>query len=525
MKENNWRGPIIIGGLLFIVYFVLGMYIDFARGYIPGDALSRLVNAWLVTHGTEVKLASIGFIWPPIPTLMLLPWTLIPSLFSNWLAVVIVSALSMAFASIMLWQLADICGISKWWRAIFVILFAVNPLIIVFAINGMSEAILVAAIITACYWLVRFWQTGRNTHLIFAAGFFGILPLIRYEIALISAWSGLLILFLSWEKHKQFTQEKFGQFLEGRLLAYSSLAIYPIFLWAIANWFIMGNPFYFLSNERTAVGIAEFQLSDFGIITTPLNSLRIVSDAWFWTFPLGLIASVVLMVYAWRKRSNFLFGFGFMPLIIPLLQFALLTRRANVPLLRYFLMVIPLGVVVTLVVIFVISPLLKGRWGKPFINVTFLLLLLGSDIFSVMQLNSYPYQTFDGATWRALTGKGDARDQQVIQAYDIGKLLEKTIPPDSKILMDTYGYGFAILLGADNHNIFMDFTDPNYNEALLDPPKYVDYVLLPSHYQRGEYYAVNMYQKTLYDEGATWAELVDALPPTIDGWKLYKVIK
>ena len=173
----------------------------------------------------------------------------------------------------------------------------------------MSEAVLMAAILIACFWIIRFWQTGRNTHLIFSAAFFSLLPLIRYEFALISTWSGLLILILILKKRNQFTLEKFTQYIEGIMLAYSSLAIYPIFLWVIASWLIMGNPFYFLANDRSAASLADYQLVAFEIITTPLNSFLITFDAWFWTFPLELIASAALIVLGWRKKSNFLVGF------------------------------------------------------------------------------------------------------------------------------------------------------------------------------------------------------------------------
>ena len=524
--QISWRENIITGVFLFACYILGGSYIDFFRGYLPGDGLSRLVSAWLVSQGTVVKLSSIGFIWPPIPTLLLVPWALIPSLFKNWMAVVVVSSLAATIACLMVGQIARICGVSKWWRRVIVFLFAVNPLVVIFAINGMSEAILMAATLIAGYWLIRFWQTGRYTHLIFSAFFFGLLPLIRYEFALVTAWSGLLILLLIWEKRHQYSREKFGQFLEGVLLAYISLVIYPLFLWVLSNWFIMGSPFYFLANNRSSTNVAEFQLSAYGIITTPLSSFRIIFQAWFWTFPLEVIASVSLILLGWRKKSNFLVGFGLMPLIVPALQFLLLMRRSNVPLLRYFVMVVPLGLLVSMVFFYFFSNFVKWRrWGKISIMVLIVLLLLFSNVMSVIQLNSYPYQTFEGATWHALIGQGDTRDKEVMEAYDIGKLLVKTVPAGSKILMDTYGYGYAVLFGANTHKIFMDYTDPNYDAALLNPQGYVDYILVPSPYQSDAYYAVNMAQKTLYAKGASWVELVNILPQTIDGWKLYKIKK
>ncbi len=520
----NWRESLIVGVVLFVGYLIPGAYLVLIRNYVPGDALSRLVNAWLVFHGTEIKLASIGFIWPPIPTLMILPWTLIPALFQTWLAVVIVSALALALAGVAVTHLAAALEIPLLWRIPIVILFAINPLMILFGINGMSEAILVMLTLAACYWLVRLWQTNRNTYLIFAAASFGLLPLVRYEFAILSLWSGMLMLLMCWERRHEFSQEKFGQLLEGRLLAYSSLVIYPVFLWSVFNWFIMGSPFYFLFNERAATNLAEFQLSGFGIVTTLGNSFKIVFGIWFWAFPLELIATLGLVLFGWTKRSSFMVGMGLMPLVIPLLQFILLARRANVPLLRYFVMDVPLGIITGLLLVYFLNTEYGIFNRHKYISYAALcLLMLGSNFSTLRQINTYPFQTVEIATWRALTSDGEARIPQVTQAYEIGKILSNTIPAGSRVLVDTYGYGYAILLGAEDHSIFLDFTDPDFDQALVDPPAYADYVLLPNPTGRDVYYAVNEYQKTLYEEGATWAELVDILPSTIDGWKLYKI--
>ncbi len=522
----SWREDVVTGIILFLFYFMGGAYIDLYRGYLPGDAISRLVSAWLVTQGTVAKVSSIGFVWPPIPTLLLIPWASIPGLFQNWMAVVVVSAMSMSIACVMVGHIASICRITKWWRRAIVFLFAANPLVVMFGINGMSEAILMATTLIAMYWLIQFWQTGRNTHLIFAAAFFGLLPMIRYEFVLITGWSGVLILVLIWEKRHQFTREKFGQFLEGILLAYTSLAIYPTFLWIVASWFIMGNPLYFLLDSRSATNLAVIQISDFGIITTPMNSFRITFGIWLWAFPLELIATAALILLGWRKKSNFLIGLGLMPLLVPALQFLLLVRRSGVPLLRYFVMVVPLGLLVTMVFLFVFSGVInRYRWGQTSVMAVFILLLFGSNIMSAVQLDQYPYQSIEAPTWQAMTGKNIQPNPRVSEAYAIGELLVKTIPAGSKVLMDTNVTGFAILLGANTHSIFMDFSDPNYDAALLNPVGYVDYILVPEPIQQNEFYSVNMVQKSLYANGARWAELVNVLPETIDRWKLYKVLK
>jgi hypothetical protein len=525
IMRQSWKESLLIGVLFFVLYVAIGAYISQIKHYLPFDSLARLISAWLVFSGTEVKLASIGFLWPPIPTLVILPWVLIPPLVKSWLAVVVVSALFMALSCIILGQIAASCGISNWLRRMFMTIFGIHPFILMFGANGMSEAVLVAITLAACYWLIRFWQWDRNTHLIFAAGFFGLLPLIRYEYVILTIWAGFILTLLSWKRRSEFSEKGFRDFLEGRLLAYSSLAIYPLFLWALTSWYVMGNPIYFLLNDRSAVSVAEYLVASYArLLGSDVASFIVIFRTWFWIFPLGTIASIVGVSLGVRQRDSFLVSFSFMPWLIPLLQFILLIRQASVPLLRYFIMSVPLGAAISFVVYSQLFPLLqKYRWGKTTLIGAYLLLFVSSIYSSTVLLENYPFQTQERETWKALTSDQLPQNKEFEESYAIGKMLPTMIPSGSRVLIDTFHFGFAVMLGAGDHSIFMDFTDPNYDAALEYPPDYVDFVLVPKPEQRGALYSINMLHRSLHEEGAAWATLIEEFPETILEWKLYKV--
>jgi hypothetical protein len=80
-----------------------------------------------------------------------------------------------------------------------------------------------------------------------------------------------------------------------------------------------------------------------------------------------------------------------------------------------------------------------------------------------------------------------------------------------------------VVLGADDPKMFFDFTDSSYDEAIQKPREYVDYILVPRTEGRGAFYLVNRAHPRLHDQGATWANLVDRLPPSGLQWRLYKV--
>lgn len=522
---------LIIFLILFILYLGLGIYLTQFRQFLPGDAMARMVSAWLVFQGTEQKLATIGFVWPPIPTLLILPFTLATPLVKTWLAPVIVSATSMAVAGVAVNQIARFCKLSTGWRYLLVLLFATNPMILSFGSNGMSEAVLIAFTLIGFYWLLHFWETDRNTHLILCGLFLGFLPLIRYETFLITAAAGLLIFAHSWVRHSHLKMIDLRNFLEGRLLAYASLVVYPIFLWMLVSWQIMDSPIFFISNPQSALNIAETQISSY-IDTRFFGAMALGFRLWIEPFPLGIAITIVVLSYGVWRKSAFLIGLGLMQLITPLFQGILINQSSSVPLVRYYIIGIPLAMVAFLAawkdfISTYDAPDLRLPWIKIGIPVAIAMLFIASDLSSNHTLLTSKFQSIENPTWVGLSTRDPipyTHFKQPGEGLKVGQVIPEIIPEGSRVLLDTYSGGYAIILGSGNPKLFLDFTDPNYKEAVLRPWEYADYVLVASNETEARLSAVNRAHKDLHELGADWAVLVDELPATIYDWRLYKII-
>jgi hypothetical protein len=522
----------VAGFLLFLIYFGLGAYLCLNKHFLPGDALSRLLNAYLVFYGVEVKLATIGFVWPPIPTLLVLPFTLIPFLVRTWLATVIVSALFMAVAVMLTARIAELCGVSNGWRWLLILLFAFNPMSLVFGANGMSESILIAVSMAAFYWLLRFLRTDRNVDMIMAAGFFSLLPMIRYEMVTLTIGAAAVLFLQTWRRRNQYQIDEFRNYLEGRLLAFGSLAIYPTFIWMVTNWMIMGTPFYFLSNERSALGSAVAQLKTMGLLNvSPTDSFLVSFQQWIGLFPLGVMVVFATGLIGYMRRSDTLFVLGLLMLLTPLTLGYLLLRQSSIPLLRYYVMVIPESVVVGLAVLheLVHKEGVLIRRSNVTSNIylgAFSVVFLASNFLTGYQLGHNRYQSIEQPSWIGISTNQPVINNYINEAMGIGQLLPQIIPAGSRVLIDTYGRGYAVILGSGHPEIFLNITDPNFDAAVLKPWLYVDYVLVPDIDNQevdGAHDAINMAHPDLYDGNVTWAELVNKLPRTDLKWKLYKI--
>ena len=85
-------GAVLIFALVFAAQFAFGVWMA-SRGFRWGDAFYRSTSALFVLHSADPKLADIGFVWMPLPTLLNLPWA---ALYPVWPNVIASGAASVA---------------------------------------------------------------------------------------------------------------------------------------------------------------------------------------------------------------------------------------------------------------------------------------------------------------------------------------------------------------------------------------------------------------------------------------------
>lgn len=154
-------------GYLFVAAYL------YAKGVFYGDSLSRVANAYYVAYSRDPHLAAIGFVWNPLPSLVLLPFLWLghfwPFLVHRAFIGNISSAVFMAGAAAVLSVTLREMGVRRLPRLALTAAFAVHPLILIYAGNGMSEAselftvLLVARYVTA-------WVSRRHTADLVRAG-------------------------------------------------------------------------------------------------------------------------------------------------------------------------------------------------------------------------------------------------------------------------------------------------------------------------------------------------------------------
>ena len=239
---------LIVFAVAFVAYALLGARLVVSQHLVVFDGLARLSHAYFVWWNAPPKLAAVGFVWPPIATLVFLPLALIRPVATSLLALPLTSAVFGAVLLVYLDRTLAVLGLGRPYRLTLVGLFAVNPMIVFYATNGMAEIVYLAFLTAGLYYFLGWYLERRPTLLILTGSFFAIGILTRYEVF---TWAFVLAIVVAIALIRQHVAR---EELEGSVLSYLAPICYGLFLWFFFNWLILGDPLSFLRNQVPNAG-------------------------------------------------------------------------------------------------------------------------------------------------------------------------------------------------------------------------------------------------------------------------------
>ncbi|TAJ21138.1 MAG: hypothetical protein EPO65_02045, partial [Dehalococcoidia bacterium] len=221
------REDIVWFAVVFIPALIGGWWLVYVAEIWVGDALSRVNQAYSVVLGRDPHLGAIGFIWPPLPSALELPFVLaIEPFAAPVLAGQIVSAAFSGALAVALNRTLEQTRVPRRWRIPLVAFTMLNPLVVYSAINGMTENIFLFFAVVATGELIR-WQPGEQKSLLVAALCIGLGFLVRYE-AVAFAGAGVIALIV-----RVWSRPVDQDHLEAILTSFIAPIAYCIGLWIL----------------------------------------------------------------------------------------------------------------------------------------------------------------------------------------------------------------------------------------------------------------------------------------------------
>ncbi len=244
----------------FAAYFA-ALYLVLSLQFFYGDALSRSFHAYAVFFANEPKFANIGFVWPPFPTLLALPLTLIKPLNLFGFSGNLLSAVFLGITSLFLNKIFMFFNISLFTRIALMLLFIFNPMMLFYGANGMSEMIGICFLVATLFYFLSYLKSGGIGYLIATSLATSLAVMTRYEMAALIPVIILLLVVIRINRSKWEGKNK-KSLIERDLLLYGAPIAFTLALWVFANWAIMHNPFYFMTSVYSNVSQAGILLEN-----------------------------------------------------------------------------------------------------------------------------------------------------------------------------------------------------------------------------------------------------------------------
>lgn len=537
----------------FLAYLAVGLYLAMGVHFFIGDSLSRVQSAQSVLFSRDPHVSAIGFIFTPLTALVQLPLTAL----TPWWHPMTTEAVSAAImsAAFMAGSVMQVAGIARD-RALpaglatgVIACYALNPMIVFYAANGMSEAPYLFFLAWASRRLIR-WVDSDDVHDLVTAGVaLGFAYLTRYDGAAAAAAAGLMVGVVTWRRRDRANRTS-------RVILDVAIVGAPSVLaflgWAITSWLITGNAFaQFTSEYGNSAIIAASGGSGSSTIGEALlfsmTELAILAPL------LPLLFVAVLIVRHHRKRIY--------PLAAPVavigavLAFQILTyaRGSTFGFLRFYMTVILLAAAVALLAVparaIVPTRRLGPRAALPEIDrrprrstailaVSAVVVMAVSIGSTAVGMSSPHYAPQEFALRSIVDPQPDSVDQRhldaqrVVRSFSTERALAQWLDaqqlPEGSVICDTV-YGFAVVAQSARPKQFVIPSDQDFTEILNNPADHgVQYMLAVPRSGRGESDALNIRFPTIYENGAQISVLVLEAPndgSDLPDWRIYRVVR
>ena len=305
-RDRTAWGVAVAAAVISLAAYVVTVRLHGVLLYV--DSISHLEIARRVVSSTSPGLAQLGYVWLPLPHLLMLPFVWIGPLYQNGFAGSIVSMAAYVATAVLIYKIAFRLTGRKFAGVVAAAVFALNVNMLYMQSTPMTEALLFAMLAAMVYCVQQWADTDKYQYLVAGAVAALGATLTRYESWPVLACLVIAVIVIAWQRpHGRMTAKIRRASTQDRVVAFSVVACAGIGAWLIWNWAIFGNPL-------------DFQTGDFAKPSNWVSSGEPFIGNWliaaktYWyamldneTAPLLLLAAAglaCLIAREWRSRRT-----------------------------------------------------------------------------------------------------------------------------------------------------------------------------------------------------------------------------
>src|ERR1700733_8679589 len=164
------------------------------------DSISHLEIARRVVSSTSPGLAQLGYVWLPLPHLLMLPLVWITPLYQNGFAGSIVSMAAYVATAVLIYKIAFRLTSRKFAGVVAAGVFALNVNMLYMQSTPMTEALLFCLLAAMVYCVQQWADTDKYQYLIAGAVAALGATLTRYESWPVLACLVIAVVFIAWQR-------------------------------------------------------------------------------------------------------------------------------------------------------------------------------------------------------------------------------------------------------------------------------------------------------------------------------------
>jgi hypothetical protein len=548
LATENW----IVAIVALAAYLTVAILLDFKYVILPGDAVARMANGYYVLWSRDPHLAAVGFVWSPLQSFADIPFLLFKPLFpvlaTHDLAGSLASVLSGVGAVYQIHAALREWGVRRGPRLMLTLVFGINPMIIYYAGNGMSDMLLIFLLVMTTRYFLRWLYREDLRSLVYAGSALGLAYLDRYEALGAAGMAGVVVLGVSyWRRAGRASVARFKS-------AFGDLTIFLIpiattfIAWAMMSYVIVGQAFPGVSSQY---GTAS-QTSAAAYLTLADRANHLIHNVGYLA-PLLPIGLVLAIFFSARRRDIRILA----PLAIlgGSITFDALGLMANFlePWYRYFMVCVPLDVMLVgcilahgttsirtpeSAVAHTANTSVKDQRKRNFaanaFGIAAVVILLGVSVpTSGKGIFANGTQSSESTELGALLLAHPSKIQLLFTRHfahiqSIDAYIGDMHLPDGSIVAGTFADCTPqIVTSVPNSKIFVITNDRDFQQVVADPLTFgAHYLLVPQNIGVGLVDPLNERYPTLYANGAGFAKLVhqfNSNDGTCAVYRLYRV--
>jgi hypothetical protein len=299
-------GVVLAATVISLVAYVTTVRLHGVLLYV--DSISHLEIARRVVSSTSPGLAQLGYVWLPLPHLLMLPFVWISPLYQNGFAGSIVSMAAYVATAALIYKIAFRLTSRKFAGVVAAGVFALNVNMLYMQSTPMTEALLFCMLAAMVYCIQQWADTDKYQYLIAGAVAALCGTLTRYESWPVLACLVIAVVVIARQRKRAGLTPKIRwTSTQDRFIAFAVVAFAGIAAWLIWNWAIFGNPLNFQTG-------AFAKPSNWVSSGEPFIGNWLIATKTYWyamldneTSPLLLLAAaglVCLIAREWRTRRT-----------------------------------------------------------------------------------------------------------------------------------------------------------------------------------------------------------------------------